>query len=87
MTKRMFLDFWMVILVTPWICRKPSLDIAWGHSGLRPGQQPQRSPVGAGGGGGGALPGSRGLCHRLPGTLCGPPQLAPRVYKRALAPG
>ena len=42
-------DFWMVILVTPWICRKPSLDIAWKHNGLRPGRGPQSSQSGVGG--------------------------------------
>lgn len=30
MTKRMFLDLRMVMRVTPWICLKPSLDMAWG---------------------------------------------------------
>lgn len=29
MTKRMFLDLRMVMRVTPWICLKPSLDMAW----------------------------------------------------------
>lgn len=32
MTKRMFLDLRMVMRVTPWICRSPSLDMAWGHT-------------------------------------------------------
>lgn len=37
MTKRMFLDLRMVMRVTPWICLKPSLDMAlgfffWGHT-------------------------------------------------------
>ena len=79
MTKRMFLDFWMVILVTPWICRKPSLDIAWKHNGLRPGHGPQSSQSGWGRGASpGETPGTQGF---PPPTLCGASQVAPHVSK------